>query len=149
MNKTYSAKPKDVDHKWYVVDAEGQVLGRLATEIAVLLRGKHKPIFTPHLDTGDFVIVVNADKIRTSGAKEGGKVYQTHSGYPGGLKEMRLQEMRDKHPERIIEKAVWGMLPKGTLGRAQLTKLKIYCGPKHPHEAQQPEPYTLKYTAKA
>ena len=146
--KTYSAKPKEIERKWYVVDAEGQVLGRLASQVATLLRGKHKPIFTPHIDTGDFVIVVNADKIEVTGKKIQDKLYFRHTGYPGGIKSLKYSEMQVKHPERIIEKAVWGMLPKGTLGRAQLKKLKVFCGPDHCHEAQQPEPYQLKRTTK-
>jgi len=140
--RTWNARPGEVERKWYVVDAEGVVLGRLASRIAVILRGKHKPQFTPHVDCGDFVIVVNAEKVRTTGRKEEQKFYYRHSGYPGGLKAVRLDEMRAKHPERIIEHAVRGMLPKGPLGRRLLRKLKVYAGPHHPHAAQKPE--TLK-----
>ena len=149
MNKTYSAKPSEIERKWYVIDAEDLVLGRLASEVAMILRGKHKPTFTPHIDTGDFVVIINAEKIRVTGRKEQDKVYQRHSGYPGGLTTVNYDEMRQKHPERLIEKAVWGMLPKGSLGRAQLRKLKVVCGTDHPHKAQQPEPYTLRYASKA
>jgi large subunit ribosomal protein L13 len=146
--KTYSAKPKEVEQKWYVVDADGIILGRLASEVASVLRGKNKPEYTPHVDTGDFVIVINADKVVFSGKKETDKVYYSHSGYPGGISESRVWEMREKHPERIVEKAVWGMLPKKSLGREQFKKLKVYAGPEHPHEAQQPEKMELKYTTK-
>lgn len=146
MRKTYSAKQKDIQPKWHLVDAEGQILGRLATEVAVLLRGKHKPTFTPHMDTGDFVIVVNAEKIQVTGKKVQDKLYRRHSGYPGGLKTQNLSDVAARHPERLIENAVRGMLPKGNLGRALLGKLKVVCGPEHPHEAQQPEPYSLKYS---
>ena len=147
MRKTYSAKPKDIQPKWHLVDAEGQILGRLATEVATLLRGKHKPTFTPHMDTGDFVVVVNAEKIQVTGKKVQDKLYRRHSGYPGGLKTQNLTTVAARHPERIIEHAVRGMLPKGNLGRAILGKLKVVCGPEHPHEAQQPEPYSLKYSS--
>jgi len=143
MKKTYSAKPEEVERKWYVVDAEGQVLGRLATQIATLLRGKHKPVFTPHVDTGDFVVVINAKKVQVTGRKTQDKLYRRHSGYPGGLTTQTFSEVLTKHPKRIIEKAVWGMLPKGRLGRAQLKKLKVFSGPEHTHQAQQPEPYAL------
>ena len=149
MKKTYSAKPKEITRKWYVVDAEGQVLGRLATEVATLLRGKHKPQFTPNIDTGDFVVVVNAEKITFSGNKGADKLYRRHSGYPGGLSEMSLGEMQAKHPKRVIEKAVWGMLPKGSLGRRQIRKLKVFAGPSHDHEAQQPEVWQLKQRRKS
>ncbi len=149
MRKTYSAKPKEIQHKWHLVDAEGQILGRLASEVAILLRGKHKPTFTPHMDTGDFVVVVNAEKIQVTGKKVQDKLYRRHSGYPGGLKTETLTAVAAKHPERIIEHAVRGMLPKGNLGRVLLGKLKVVCGPKHPHEAQQPEPYKLKYSRTA
>lgn len=148
MQKTYSAKPSEIDRKWHLVDAEGQVLGRLASEVAVLLRGKHKAQYTPHIDTGDFVVVINAKKIRVTGKKVQDKLYRRHSGYPGGLKEQNFATVLEKRPTRIIEKAVWGMLPKGKLGRAQLKKLKIFAGPDHHHEAQQPEKYELKYTQK-
>ena len=127
------------DRKWFVVDAEGKVLGRLATRVATILRGKHKPIFTPHLDTGDHVIVVNAEKVHLSGRKRTDKMYRWHTGYIGGLKEVRAEEMLKNHPERVIEWAVQGMLPKNRLGRAMAKKLKVYRGGTHPHEAQQPQ----------
>ncbi|MCL6547987.1 MAG: 50S ribosomal protein L13 [Alicyclobacillus sp.] len=142
MQTTYMAKPNAVERKWYVIDATGQRVGRLASEIAKLLRGKHKPEFTPHVDTGDFVIVVNADKVVFAGDKMDTKVYRHHSGYPGGLKEIRARDMLKQHPERILELAVWGMLPHNSLGRKQFTKLKVYAGPEHPHQAQQPVPWT-------
>ncbi len=129
-----------IERNWYVVDAEGQVLGRLATKIATMLRGKHKPIFTPHLDTGDFVVVVNADKVRLTGRKLDQKKYYRHSGYMGGLKEATAKEMLERKPEEVIRLAVKRMLPKNRLGRKQLKKLKIYAGPDHPHTAQQPQP---------
>ena len=137
--KTYSAKPGEVERKWYLIDAEGIILVRLASKCATILRGKDKPQYTPHVDTGDFVVVVNAEKIRVTGGKELKKEYFRHSGYPGGLKSETLQEALAKHPERVIEHAVKGMLPKTTLGRAQGLKLKVYAGPDHPHAAQQPE----------
>lgn len=143
MQKTYSAKPGEVEQKWWVVDLEGQVLGRAATRIATILRGKHKPQFTSHVDTGDFVIAVNAGKIRLTGAKLTQKLYRRHSGYIGKLKEISAGEMLQKHPERVLRAAVRGMLPKNTLGREQLTKLKIYAGPEHKHAAQKPEPLRL------
>ena len=129
----------ETDRKWFVVDAEGKVLGRLATRVATILRGKHKPIFTPHLDTGDHVIVVNAEKIHLSGRKRTDKMYRWHSGYIGGLREVRAEEMLKSHPERVIEWAVQGMLPKNRLGRAMAKKLKVYRGGTHPHEAQRPQ----------
>ncbi|MBI5074807.1 MAG: 50S ribosomal protein L13 [Nitrospirae bacterium] len=137
--KTQFAKKGDVERKWYVVDAKDAVLGRLATKIAVQLRGKNKPVFTPNVDTGDFIIVVNADKVRLTGNKVTDKVYYHHSGYVGGIKAETAKEMFEKHPERIIEKAVWGMLPKNTLGKQMLKKLKVYRGAEHPHKAQAPE----------
>ena len=138
--KTYSAKPTDVEKKWYLVDAEGLVLGRLASQIALRLRGKHKPMFTPNIDCGDNVIVVNAEKIVLTGRKRTDKVYYRHTGYPGGIKSATANQWLDgEHPERVIMKAVERMLPKGPLGRKQLTKLKVYAGPSHPHEAQSPE----------
>ncbi len=137
--KTYSAKPGEVERKWYLIDADGVVLGRLATTCAQILRGKNKPQYTPHVDTGDFVVVVNAEKIAVTGGKELKKEYFRHSGHPGGLKSETLEEALAKHPERVIEHAVKGMLPKTTLGRAQGLKLKVYAGPEHPHAAQQPE----------
>ena len=137
--KTLFAKKSDIDRKWYVVDAKDAVLGRLATKIAVYLRGKNKPIFTPNSDTGDFVIVINADKIRLTGNKWSDKVYYHHTGYIGGIKARTAKEMLEKKPEKIIEKAVWGMLPKNTLGREMIKKLKVYTGSEHPHKAQSPE----------
>ena len=137
--KSTMAKAKEVERKWYVVDAEDKVLGRLASEVASILRGKNKPIFTPHVDTGDFVIVVNADKVRLTGRKWDQKVHAYHTGYPGGRREISYKEMRDKHPERIVELAVKGMLPKNRLGRQMYKKLKVYAGAEHPHQAQQPE----------
>jgi len=134
--RTYTAKPADVEREWHVIDAAGQTLGRLATRIATLLRGKHKPIFTPHLDVGDYVIVVNAEKVQVTGRKLKEKIYYRHSGYPGGLKSVTLEKLLATHPTRVIEYAVWGMLPKGPLGRALFRKLKVYAGPTHPHEAQ-------------
>ena len=143
--KTYALKAADISRKWYVVDAEGKTLGRLATEIATVLRGKHKPTFSPHLDNGDFVIVVNAGKIVVTGKKLHDKKYYRHSLYPGGLTERTLQQMLDKHPTRVIRLAVRGMLPKNRLGRAMMRQLKIYAQPRHPHQAQKPEPLELKY----
>jgi len=139
--KTYMAKPADVvNKKWYVVDAAGRILGRLASVVADTLRGKRKPTFTPHVDTGDFVIVVNAEKVRVTGRKAEQKEYDSYSGYPGGRKVRTYSQVMAKHPERIIEHAVRGMLPRNNLGRAMLRKLKVYAGPEHPHEAQKPEP---------
>jgi len=137
--KTFVAKEHEVDKKWYLVDAGEKVLGRLATEIAVILRGKNKPIFTPHMDAGDYVVVVNADKVILTGNKLEKKIYYRHSGYPGGLKKTTAGDMLEKKPERLIRLAVKGMLPKNSLGRRQLTKLKVYAGPNHHHQAQQPE----------
>jgi len=134
---------KDIDRRWFVVDAEGKVLGRIATEIARILRGKHKPIFTPFLDCGDHVVVVNAEKIVLTGEKWNDKWYRRHSGYPGGLKEIRARRLLREHPTRLLERAVRGMLPKTSLGRQMGSKLRIYAGPEHPHEAQQPEPLSL------
>ena len=138
--RTYAAKPLEVAHTWYVVDAEAQTLGRLATQIAGVLRGKGKPAYTPHVDTGDFVVVVNAEKIRVTGNKLDQKVYYRHSGYPGGLRERTLREQLDRRPEEVLRRAVRGMLPKNKLASAQLRKLKIYSGPEHPHAAQSPVP---------
>jgi len=143
---TVSIKPHEVDHKWYVVDAENQVLGRMATQIAKHLRGKHKPIYTPHVDTGDYIVVINADKVRVTGKKTQDKKYYHHTGYPGGIKETNFEKLQDEHPERIIEKAVRGMLPKNPLGRAMLKKLKVYAGTDHPHTAQQPEVLSFEKT---
>ncbi len=142
--KTYIVKEKDIEREWFVVDAEGQNLGRLATQIASILRGKHKPIFTPHLDVGDFVVVVNAEKVEVTGQKMTDKLYRRHSLYPGGLKTLSLEQMLTKYPERVVEHAVRGMLPKNKLGRAMFKKLKVYTGPSHPHEAQQPQPFELQ-----
>ncbi|MGI6126724.1 MAG: 50S ribosomal protein L13 [Planifilum sp.] len=144
MRTTYMAKPGEVERKWYVVDAKGKTLGRLASEVAALLRGKHKPEYTPHVDTGDFVIVINAKDVQLSGKKMSKKIYYRHSGWPGGLKMTTAAEMRDKRPERMIELAVKGMLPRTSLGRRQLRKLKVYAGPEHPHQAQQPEVWELR-----
>jgi len=138
--KTISAKKTEIERTWYVVDASDKVLGRLATRIATILRGKHKAQYTPHVDTGDFIVVVNADKVRLTGKKETDKVYYTHSGWVGGIKDETAGEMRAKYPERLIENAVWGMLPKGPLGREMFGKLKVYAGSEHPHSAQQPQP---------
>jgi large subunit ribosomal protein L13 len=135
---------KDIERRWFVVDAEGKVLGRIATEIARILRGKHKPIFTPFLDCGDHVIVVNAEKIVLTGEKWNDKWYRRHTGYPGGLKEIRARRLLREHPTRLLELAVRGMLPKTSLGRQMGTKLRVYAGPEHPHEAQQPQPLSLK-----
>ncbi|HEY2310253.1 MAG TPA: 50S ribosomal protein L13 [Gaiellaceae bacterium] len=138
--KTYSAKPGEITREWYLVDAEGKTLGRLATQIADTLRGKRKPQFTPHVDTGDFVIVVNAEKIQVTGNKLDQKRYYRHSGYPGGLRSRTLREQLERRPTEVLRVAVKGMLPKNRLARQQITKLKIYAGPKHPHEAQNPKP---------
>lgn len=143
--KTYTAKPLEVERKWYVVDAEGQTLGRLATQVASILRGKHKPTFTPHVDTGDHVIIINAEKIHLTGKKLQDKKYYRHSGYPGGIKSVTAGEVLNRHPERVIKAAVWGMIPHNKLGRQVITKLKIYAGPEHPHQAQTPETLVLKY----
>jgi large subunit ribosomal protein L13 len=138
--KTYSAKPGEITREWYLVDAEGKTLGRLATQIADTLRGKRKPQYTPHVDTGDFVIVVNAEKIHVTGNKLDQKRYYRHSGYPGGLRSRTLREQLDRRPTEVLRVAVKGMLPKNRLARQQITKLKIYAGPEHPHEAQSPRP---------
>ena len=139
MTKTFSAKPQDVRHDWYVVDASDKVLGRLAAEIARRLRGKHKPEYTPHVDTGDFIVVVNAGKVKVTGAKGSDKMYYRHSTYPGGISATNFRDMQAKHPGRALEKAVKGMLPKGPLGYAMIKKLKVYGGAEHPHTAQQPK----------
>jgi large subunit ribosomal protein L13 len=141
--RTYSPKGNDITRQWHVIDASGVVLGRLASQAAVLLRGKHKPIFAPHVDTGDFVIIINADKVELSGNKLEQKKAYRHSGYPGGLRSVSYAELMDKHPERAVEKAVRGMLPKNSLGRQTLRKLKVYAGPDHPHQAQQPVPFEI------
>jgi large subunit ribosomal protein L13 len=137
--KTFSAKPQEVERKWFVVDAQGQTLGRLATRVATLLRGKHKAIYTPHIDCGDYVIVVNAEKVAVTGHKLDEKIYYRHSNYPGGLRQVTLRRQLQIHPERVVESAVRGMLPKNRLGRKMFKKLKVYAGPEHPHQAQQPE----------
>jgi large subunit ribosomal protein L13 len=142
--KTYHAKPGEVEREWLVVDATDMVLGRLASEVAQILKGKNKPQYTPHVDTGDFVIVVNASKIKLTGNKMAAKMSYRHSGFPGGLKEVPIATMLEKRPERVIERAVKGMLPKNTLGRAMGKKLKVYAGPEHPHQAQQPREITLE-----
>ncbi|NNC88340.1 MAG: 50S ribosomal protein L13 [Akkermansiaceae bacterium] len=140
---TFSAKPADVDRKWHIIDAEGKVLGRIAVEAARLLRGKHKPIYTSHIDTGDFVVVVNADKVVLTGTKETEKIYTSHSGYVGGQKVETPKRIRKRKPELLVERAVRGMIPHNRLGRAQFKKLSVYAGPDHPHEAQQPQPFTI------
>ncbi|NBO38508.1 50S ribosomal protein L13 [bacterium] len=145
--KTYSAKPSEVNKKWFIVDAEGQTLGRLASQIAYVLRGKHKAIFTPHIDTGDNIIVINAEKIRLAGNKETTKMYYRHTGYFGGLKSFTAGDIRAKHPERLIELAVKGMLPHNVLGRELFRNLKVYNGIEHPHAAQKPEPLPARTKA--
>jgi large subunit ribosomal protein L13 len=142
--KTYSARAGEVDRRWFVVDAADQNLGRLASRLAIVLQGKHKPIYTRHIDTGDFVIVINAEKIGTTGNKVEQKVYYRHSGYIGGQKATTLHVMLSRHPERVMRLAVWGMLPHTILGRAMLRKLKVYAGPSHPHAAQKPEPLEIQ-----
>lgn len=144
MRTTYMAKPNAVERKWYIVDAAGKTVGRLATEVASILRGKHKPEFTPHVDTGDFVIVINAEKVVFTGKKLQSKIYRRHSGYPGGLRETTAGDMLRTHPERVLFSAIKGMLPKNSLGRQQLTKLRVYAGTEHPHSAQQPIPWESK-----
>ena len=141
--KTYTVRKGDIKREWYVVDAQGKTLGRLASEIAKILRGKHKPIYVPHLDCGDYVIVVNAEKVRVTGKKLDQKFYYRHSGYPGGLKSINLRDQLQKHPTRVMEAAVRGMLPKNRLGRAMIKKLKVYAGDLHPHQAQQPKALEL------
>ena len=141
--KTYVARPEDIEREWFLVNAEGKTLGRLATEIAKVLRGKHKPIYTPHLDCGDYVIVVNAEKVRVTGRKLDQKMYYRHTGYPGGIRSISLRNQLQKHPDRVLLAAVRGMLPKNRLGRKMLKKLKIYAGDSHPHQAQQPRSLEL------
>ena len=141
--KTVSTRREDAQHDWYVVDAEGKTLGRFASEIARRLRGKHKAEYTPHVDTGDYIVVVNAEKVRVTGKKEQDKIYYRHSGYPGGIKATPLGKMRAEHPERVLTAAVKGMMPRNPLGRAMLRKLKVYAGPSHPHAAQQPQALEL------
>ena len=142
--RSFTPRPGDADERWWVVDAEDQILGRLATRVAVKLRGKDKPVYSPHADTGDYVIVVNAEKIQVTGRKLTDKLYYRHSGYPGGLKVTPFKDMLAKHPERVIEFAVRGMLPKNALGRKLFRKLRVYAGPDHPHTAQQPQPLSWK-----
>lgn len=141
--RTFTAKEAEIKRDWYVVDAQGQTLGRLASQIAPILKGKHKPIYTPHLDCGDFVIVVNAEKVRVTGRKLDQQFYYHHSGYPGGLAIISLRDQLDRHPKRVLEAAVMGMLPKNRLGRRMIKKLKVYAGDSHPHQAQQPKPLEL------
>ena len=145
LQKTFTPTPADIERTWYVVDAEGIPLGRLASADAQILRGKNKPTFAPHMDMGDYVIVVNADKVAVSGNKESEKIYYRHSGYPGGLRSETLAQLRADHPDRLVQNAVRGMIPKNRLGRQVLTKLKVYAGPDHPHEAQKPQELTLTY----
>ena len=147
MTRTFSPKPDDVQREWLIIDATDIVLGRLASHVAALLRGKHKATFAPHMDMGDFVIVINADKVALTGSKLAEKLYYRHSGYPGGLTATTYSEMVEKHPTRAVEKAIRGMLPKNSLGRAQIKKLKVYAGAEHPHAAQQPTVYTLDQVA--
>jgi large subunit ribosomal protein L13 len=147
VTRTFSPKPADVQPNWLIIDANDVVLGRLASHVAALLRGKHKPTFAPHMDMGDFVIVINADKVALTGSKLAEKLYYRHSGYPGGITATTYSEMVEKHPTRAVEKAIRGMLPKNSLGRAQIKKLKVYAGAEHPHAAQQPTVYTLDQVA--
>jgi large subunit ribosomal protein L13 len=144
---TYSPKPGDITHAWHVIDATDVVLGRLAAQAATLLRGKHKPMYAPHMDTGDFVVIVNAEKVAVTGNKRADKFVYRHSGYPGGLRQRSVGEMLDKQPDRLVEKAIKGMLPKNRLGRAMGKKLKVYAGPEHPHAAQKPTPYEIHQVA--
>lgn len=145
--RTYTPKPGDIDKNWHIIDATDVILGRLASEVAKLLRGKHKPTFAPHVDTGDFVIVINAEKIALSGNKRQDKMVYRHSGYPGGLKAVGIGEVIDKNPTRVVMNAVKGMLPRNSIGAQQLTKLKVYAGAAHPHDAQQPQPYDITQIA--
>jgi large subunit ribosomal protein L13 len=145
--RTYSPKPGDIERQWHVIDATDVVLGRLATHAATLLRGKHKPIFAPHADTGDYVIIINADKVGLTGNKRQDKVAYRHSGYPGGLKQVGYQELLSKRPARAVERAIKGMIPHNKLGRKVIKKLKVYAGPNHPHAAQQPVPFEIKHAA--
>ncbi|MCF7553152.1 MULTISPECIES: 50S ribosomal protein L13 [Pseudonocardia] len=144
---TYSPKPGEITRAWHVIDATDVVLGRLATHAATLLRGKHKPTYAPHMDTGDFVVIINAEKISVSGKKRDDKFVYRHSGFPGGLKQRSVGEMIDSHPDRLVEKAIKGMLPHNRLGRAMAKKLKVYAGPSHPHEAQKPQPFEITQVA--
>ncbi|MGK5529162.1 50S ribosomal protein L13 [Streptomyces sp. URMC 129] len=145
--RTFSPKPTDIQRQWHVIDAADVVLGRLAAQAATLLRGKHKPVYAPHVDTGDFVIIVNADKVHLSGNKRTQKMAYRHSGYPGGLRSVRYEDLLKNNPEKAVEKAVKGMLPKNTLGRQMFSKLKVYAGPEHPHAAQQPVPFEITQVA--
>src|SRR3954447_15164984 len=145
--RTYSPKPADIQREWHVIDATDVVLGRLAVQAATLLRGKHKPTFAPHLDTGDFVVIINADKVALSGTKRDTKMAYRHSGHPGGLSATSYGELLEKDPRKAVEKAVWGMLPKNRLSRQLLKKLKVYAGPHHPHAAQKPQPYAISQVA--
>jgi large subunit ribosomal protein L13 len=147
VTRTYSPKASEITHDWVIIDATDIVLGRLASHAAALLRGKHKATFAPHLDSGDFVIIINADKVALTGSKRDEKLAYRHSGYPGGLTTTKYSELLEKQPERTVEKSIRGMLPKNSLGRAQIKKLKVYAGPEHPHAAQQPTPYTLTQVA--
>ncbi|MEX1158493.1 MAG: 50S ribosomal protein L13 [Thermomicrobiales bacterium] len=147
--KTYVPKAPEIERRWYIVDAEGLTLGRLATQVANVIRGKHKPSFTPHLDVGDYVIVVNAEKVHVTGNKHEQKFYYRHSGYPGGFRSTSLRDQLDRHPERVIETAVKGMVPHTNLGRTQLAKLKVFAGPNHPHAAQQPTPMEIRGATRA
>jgi large subunit ribosomal protein L13 len=147
--KTHAVKASEIERKWYVVDAEGQILGRLASDVAQILRGKHKPIYSPHLDTGDYVVVINAERIKVTGSKESQKNYYRHSGYPGALKTRALKDVRAKFPERIIERAVKGMLPHNALGHHMYRKLRVYAGPTHPHMTNHPEMLALKSDRRA
>ena len=144
VQPSYSAKKGEITREWYIVDAEGQTLGRLASKVAKILQGKHKPIYTPHIDTGDFVIIINAEKINVTGDKANTKVYRNHSGYPGGLKEISYKRLLEKQPEQIIKYAIKGMMPKTILGKQMLKKLKVYAGPNHPHQAQKPKEIDLE-----
>jgi len=141
--KTFSAKPETVQHNWYVVDASGKVLGRLASQIALRLRGKHKPEYTPHVDTGDYIVVLNVDKLRVTGRKAQNKIYHRHTGYPGGIYSTNFTKLQARHPDRVLRLAVKGMLPKGPLGYAMIKKMKMYTGADHPHTAQQPKPLEI------
>lgn len=147
--KTFSAKPEETERPWVLVDAKGQNLGRLASQIASILRGKHRPTFTPHIDTGDFVVVINAESIEVTGKKLLQKIYHHHTGYPGGIKTVSLRDLLAQSPEKVIEKAVWGMIPHNRLGRRQIRKLYVYKGEQHPHQAQKPTPVTLIDNKKA
>ncbi len=145
MRSTYIAKPAEIERKWYVVNAEGQTLGRLASEVAKILRGKHKPIYTPHVDTGDHVVIINADKIKVTGDKLNQKMYRHHTGYAGGLKEKTLRQMMETKPEEVLKRAIKGMLPHNSLGRSMFKKLRVYVGPEHDQQAQKPEVLEIKF----